>query len=1139
MAHADRNLLFGVLALQLDFISRDQLIAALHAWVLDKAKPLGQILVEQGVLAAPTCSLLDTLVAKHLECHGQEPQRSLAALALPSQVRHDLDSITDTDLAASMAALPALPPWPRRDAAANPATPSLAGVRFRVLRLHAEGGLGKVSVARDDELDREVALKEIREYYSDDTTARSRFLREARITGGLEHPGIVPVYGLGAYPDGRPFYAMRFVQGESLAEAIGRFHEDGATQTPGERELALRRLLQHFIDVCNTVAYAHDRGVLHRDLKPANVLLGPYGETLVVDWGLAKPLPVAEDQTAPPEGFLQPSGDQVATQAGAVVGTPAYMAPEQARGNAEPGPAADIYSLGATLYHLLTGQAPFHGGNMLQILQQAAAGEFPPPGEVGPPVPAPLAAICTRAMAPEPRDRYASAKDLARDIERWLADEPVTAYRDPPTARLRRWSRRHRTLTGVALALLLAGTAGLGSGLYAVRKEERRTAAERDTAQANLKLARQAVDDCFLLAKDHPLLQQEPIRPVKKLLLEKALPFYRSFRARRPDDPAIQEETAGIILRVGYITSETGRKTEARDCFEKARAIYARLADASPEVARYQAGLGTSLHDLGLARQQTGDTDGADRSYREAVRIRTALASAHPDTVVYRADLASTWHNLGHLQSRTARRADALRSYEQALDILQELARVHPKVTDYAANLALVHNNVGLLRHEGGEPASARRSFEEALRIRKDLFAQHPEVSRFQMDLAASHINMGTLADSTGRWSEAVRDYEEARRLLTALVDRHPDVTEYRADLALTCHNLGAAQAASADSSGALVSYGQAIRVLGDLTAQNPEAPEYKADLAMSQLDLGGLHYSRGDRKAASASFQEAGRLLADLAARYPNVPRYRANLARVRNNQGILRREVRDWKGALSSYGEAVRLLSALAEAEPTVTRHQADRAATRLNMGLTTTASGRPRDSLPLFDQAVDELREIERQGKATPLSRATLCTALRGRAGVLTQLGRHTEAAADYEQAAALAQGPNRLTLQILHARTRAAAGDHAHAASLGDELTRQKGYTPTDCYNLACLWACCSGAALADPKLPTKERTPLADRYAAHALEWLRRAADAGYFKDRGTIAALELDDDFVSLRSRGDYRQWLAGLMPWGKEKPKP
>ncbi len=320
---------------------------------------------------------------------------------------------------------------PGRDGSGSPAQPPLAGMstlptRYRILRPHAEGGLGAVFVAHDEELHREVALKEILERHVHNTENQLRFLLEAEVTGGLEHPGIVPVYGLGQYEDGRPYYAMRFIRGESLKSAITRFHQaDNPDRDPGERALSLRRLLTHFVDVCEAIAYAHSRGVLHRDLKPANVMLGKYGETLVVDWGLAKPLGrcFPQDETPAAEVFrtdLDPDGEGEGTVtlnasavevpqkaprdepretretyrerplvppslgrssetiAGSRVGTPSFMSPEQAAGHIDQlGPASDIYSLGATLYNILTGKPPFVGSNLTKTLARVVAGDFP------------------------------------------------------------------------------------------------------------------------------------------------------------------------------------------------------------------------------------------------------------------------------------------------------------------------------------------------------------------------------------------------------------------------------------------------------------------------------------------------------------------------------------------------------------------------------------------------------------------------------------------------------------------------------------------------------------------------------------------------------------------------------------------
>ena len=254
------------------------------------------------------------------------------------------------------------------------------GGRFRLLRHHARGGIGVVFVAMDSELHREVALKQIQPQHADDPTSRARFLIEAEVTGRLEHPGVVPVYGLGTNDQGRPFYAMRFVRGQSLKEAIESFHQADSQpgRDPAERTLALRQLLGRFIDVCNAIAYAHSRGVIHRDLKPANILLGPYGETLVVDWGLAKVVG-RDDPTPRPaaEMTLRPASQSGSseTMVGTAIGTPAYMSPEQAEGRlAQIGPASDIYSLGATLYCHRDRQAPARGRRRRRDPGPAAAG---------------------------------------------------------------------------------------------------------------------------------------------------------------------------------------------------------------------------------------------------------------------------------------------------------------------------------------------------------------------------------------------------------------------------------------------------------------------------------------------------------------------------------------------------------------------------------------------------------------------------------------------------------------------------------------------------------------------------------------------------------------------------------------------
>ncbi len=394
-AHDDGNLLLGLLALKRGLIDQHQLLEAFEAWNSGQDRSMGDLLVEQGALNRAGILFLEGLV--------DESEPSLSATV--AHVRREAHEEV-------------------RDTTENEVGSSTLGERFRVVRSHARGGLGEVFLAVDTELDREVALKELQAYHAHDAQSQARFVREAKIAGMLEHPGIVPVYGLGRHADGRPYYAMRFIEGETLKHAIERFHgTHGGPRDPGERELAFRRLLRSFIDACNAVAYAHSRGVVHRDLKPENIMLGRFGETLVVDWGVAKLIAEAASE---PAGSLQidaPGAELSLTRPGSAIGTPQYMSPEQASGDLmRVLQASDVYGLGATLYCLLVGHGPFPSGDVAEVLQRVSRGVFPAPWRLRRSIDAKLEAICLKAMAVKPDSRHATALELAGEIEVWLAE---------------------------------------------------------------------------------------------------------------------------------------------------------------------------------------------------------------------------------------------------------------------------------------------------------------------------------------------------------------------------------------------------------------------------------------------------------------------------------------------------------------------------------------------------------------------------------------------------------------------------------------------------------------------------------------------------------------------------------------------
>ena len=379
-AAADRHLLFGLLALQNGLIDPGALVAAFQAWTRDKATALADHLVNRGELDTDARAGLEAIVALHIKKHG-DVEQSLANVPTNPSIRAGLAELGEPEIGATLArfarskqgaATETVHADPDRTASIAFGSATSDGLRFRILRPHARGGLGAVYVALDSELHREVALKQILDKHADDPGSRQRFVAEAEITGGLEHPGVVPVYGLGTYGDGRPYYAMRFIKGGSLKEAIERYHTDVALELdPGRRSLELRKLLRRFTDVCNALDYAHSRGVIHRDIKPANIIVGKYGETLVVDWGLAKVMGRA-DPSSGEQTIVPSSSGSSETLPGSAPGTPAFMSPEQARGElSRLGPQSDVYSLGATLYCLLTGFPPFEGEEIGVVLRRA------------------------------------------------------------------------------------------------------------------------------------------------------------------------------------------------------------------------------------------------------------------------------------------------------------------------------------------------------------------------------------------------------------------------------------------------------------------------------------------------------------------------------------------------------------------------------------------------------------------------------------------------------------------------------------------------------------------------------------------------------------------------------------------------
>ncbi len=686
------------------------------------------------------------------------------------------------------------------------------GPRYRRLRFHAKGGLGEVYVGFDQELRREVALKRMQRPLMLFPEAQRRFLREAEVTGRLEHPGIVPVYGLVQDDDGMPCYAMRFIQGESLQDAIQRFHQaDQASRDPGERSLAFRELLTRFAAVCKTLAYAHSRGILHRDIKPANIMLGKYGETLVVDWGLARPVARTEQDRESGEETLQPAPENATgeTRVGQAVGTPVFMSPEQAAGRWDViGPASDLYSLGATLYTLLTGQDPFTGSNHAEVLQKVQQGEFSPPRQVKPSTPPALQATCLKAMARKPEDRYATALELAEEVEHWLADEPVRAYREPLLARARRWRRRHKALvTGLTTLVLTALVLGGGGGYWLHRQ-----AAERQAeADRHRRAAEQALD------KVPGLLKQWRWQEAETIL----------------DDADSHLEVAGPAdLRA--------RLAQARDDLKLARKLDAiRLEKAgrleTPVIARQIAvkDYAQTFAEAGLAARQASEEEVA--AWVRISAIREQVVAALDEWAMLTEDLPLRCWLLG-----VARRADPDDWRDRFRDpqLWQDRAALQALANELLRNGSLLQAQSPTLLAELGHAVGKRQG--NAVPLLTAACRLHPD------DFWLNH-ELGYALFGAKRWEAAAGYYRAALAV-------RPGTT-------VLYNNLGAA----------LLSLGQADEAVKDFQLALARNAEY----AIAHNGLGVALYVQGHRDEAVQEYHRALKLDPNYAMPHFNLGNY------------------------------------------------------------------------------------------------------------------------------------------------------------------------------------------------------------------------------------------------------------------------
>jgi eukaryotic-like serine/threonine-protein kinase len=882
----------------------------------------------------------------------RESKGDQTALAQPQE--------TDGTLPITKNMQAAKPPTLKSRRNADPLAGKTAVAGYQILGELGRGGMGVVYKARQPGANRIVALKMVLNSGHAGQEALIRFRIEAEAIALLQHPNIVQLYEAGE-ADGCPFFSLEFVEGDSLSKKI-----EDVPQPARESAHMVQRLAE-------AMYVAHQRGIIHRDLKPANVLLTLDGVPKITDFGLAKRF---EDQS------------QGQTRTGAIMGTPSYMAPEQAEGRTkETGPAADIYSLGAILYDMLTGRPPFRGSTLLETLQQVKTLAPVAPKRLQPSLPYDLQTICLKSLEKEPTKRYATAGALAEDLRRFLAGEPILARPTPWYERSWKWVKR-RPAAASLIAVLVLGSISLLTlgGLWldserrsaeAVAVVESKRAADqaaarekeeilRKAAERNFKRAKAAVDEMLSEVGQDRLRSIPQMEPIRRDLLKKAKTFYDEFMTEQSADPAIRLEAALAQQRVADILEKLGDTAFALKAYDSALNLFQRLDQEFPDQKEIKKGYANVANNYGNLFKELKRNRDAEQNYKLALQLRETLHAQEPANAEIALELAKSHNNWAQILSAQGNGKGAAEEFQKSRQILDSLA-LNPGGSRFTTELARTLNNLGILQNLLGANAAAEATLAQAGIILRDLVAKEPDDPGHRQDQAQNLFLQARLFRDTDV-KKAEADYLEAVQLQDRLVKDFLYTPAYRQELANSFSDLAILLQTTGRQKEADDAYNQALDLQRKIVKDFSHLPDYRFSLGSSLNNRAIMLLGTNRSKEAEAAFLEAMNVFVKLKEENADIPQYAMELADTCQNLGAVW-QVTQPKKALDIVRQATEVRAELARKNPDSTEHQEKLARAEGNLGLMLLSQKNAQSAQTNFRRAVDIFSKLTKENAGNP--------------------------------------------------------------------------------------------------------------------------------------------------------------------------